>query len=107
MYHEEATMITGVKSIRIDDSLISKSDWLLINFSLQHLPWIKYKGQEQKGNYHQFKKAPDCQTNSPCQYHKRFREESIENMDTNVKVQRVNLSKRRKSNHKISFGNNF
>lgn len=30
-------MITGVNSIRMDDSLISKSDWLLINFSLQHL----------------------------------------------------------------------
>lgn len=49
-------MITGVNSIRMDDSLISKSDGLLINFSLQHLPRIKYKGQEQKGNYHQFKK---------------------------------------------------
>ena len=32
MYHEVTTMITGVNSIRMDDSLISKSDGLLINF---------------------------------------------------------------------------
>ena len=29
-------------------------EWLASNFSLQYLFWIKYKGNENKGNDHQF-----------------------------------------------------
>ena len=31
----------------------------------------------------------DCETNSPCQYWRKCIEKSIENMDTDVRVERV------------------
>ena len=31
-------------------------------------------------------KDPDCQWNSPCQYHSKCKEESVENMDINLRV---------------------
>ena len=38
---------------------------LASNFPSQYYSWIKILGHENKGNDHQCKKAPDCQTNSP------------------------------------------
>ena len=32
----------------------------------------------------------DCLTNSPCQYHRKCIENSVENMGTDVRVSRVN-----------------
>ena len=36
--------------------LIDSWEWLASNFSLQYHPWIKHKGQENKGKDHQLKK---------------------------------------------------
>ena len=38
------------------------------------------------------KEALDCQTNSPCQHLKKCIENSMENIDTDIRVLRVNLA---------------
>ena len=38
------------------DFPFNAQDWLACNFSLQYPPWIEYKGHENKGNDHKFKK---------------------------------------------------
>ena len=51
----------------------------LLNQTLRSWGW---------GNYLQLKKL-DCKTNSPCQYHWKCLENSVENMHTDVRVYRV------------------
>ena len=45
-------------------------EWLLSNFSLQYQPWIKCEGYDNK--------SPGYQTNSPHQYHSKYKEKSVE-----------------------------
>ena len=78
MYHEVTTMITGVKSIRMDDSPITNLKKLLIVKRILLVGTIR--DLERK---------------------------VLRTWILMLRYKRVNLSKREKSNNKISFGNNF
>ena len=60
-----------------------KSDWLLISpHSISHESNVEVtRIKEMITN---LRLVADCQTNSPCQYHKECKETSVENMNTNV-----------------------
>ena len=65
---------------------LNPEEWLESNFSLQHHCWIKQYGHESEENDGSLKKTCDCQTNSPCQYHRKCVWSCMENIHIEMMV---------------------
>ena len=93
-------------SIKVSCSLLKESSFLIIVESVpknewpvatnvnpwtleQNHRWIKCKGHERKSKWSPIKETSDCQTNSPCHYRRKFKENSVDNFNTFVGLLRV------------------
>ena len=93
-------------SIKVSCSLLKESSFVIIVESVpknewpvatngnpwtleQNHRWIKCKGHERKSKWSPIKETSDCQTNSPCHYRRKFKENSVDNFNTFVGVLRV------------------
>ena len=65
-------------------------EWQASNFSLQYHPLITHQGHENKENDHRLE-ALDYETNSPHQHLRECIGNSIENIHTDVRVERVKV----------------
>ena len=77
--------------IRLLNSLSLKSDWNLSSpYSI--IAESTIKGYENTENHQRAKevKCCDCQTYSPCQYHMKSKENSVEKKNFNIRVLRIN-----------------
>ena len=59
--------------------------WLASYFSLKYHCRIKQQGLENKEKWSPTREVHDRLTNSPCQHHRKCKENSMENMDTHVR----------------------